>query len=88
MNKDFPTLIYRSAGVNSNTRYCGSYLGSDGQAATVTSMPICDCTGPFFVGIYTDALGTDPGEDENRAIATKNQGTNRGVCLTYNQIPC
>jgi len=78
----------RSAGANGNTRYCGSYLGSDGQAATVTSMPICDCTGPFTVGIYTDALNTDPGEASDRSIAANNQGTNRGVCLTYNQIPC
>ncbi|XP_059097601.1 uncharacterized protein LOC131891925 [Tigriopus californicus] len=67
-----------SAGVN---RYCGDKLNPltmEGE-----NVPICDCTAPFRVDIFTDAT-TDLADDP----PTENSKPSRGVCLEYRQIPC
>ena len=42
-----------------------------------------DCTGPWQVGIKTDALVGNANAGANDDI-----NKNRGVCLQYTQLPC
>lgn len=58
------------------SRYCGSKLSA--IDASNTNNPVCDCTAPFYVGVRTEAAGT---EDVANARS-------RGVCLEYVQKPC
>ncbi|XP_059097323.1 uncharacterized protein LOC131891710 [Tigriopus californicus] len=46
------------------------------------NVPICDCTAPFIVDIFTDE-DVDAGDQ-----ATANPVQSRGLCLEYMQIPC
>jgi len=62
--------------VPTNSKYCGQKLNA--QNTLTFSTPICDCTAPFAVGIYTDA-----NQDTKSATIA-----NRGVCLNYRQLPC
>jgi len=52
-------------------KFCGAVLNFD-MAATTINEPIIDCTGPFQVGVFSDAT------DDNDA----------GFCLHYRQLPC
>jgi len=52
-------------------RFCGSRLNFDNTATDIDE-PIVDCTGPFQVGVVSDATPT----------ATE------GFCLHYRQLPC
>eukprot|EP00094_Tigriopus_californicus_P012181 TCALIF_11773-PA protein Name:"Protein of unknown function" AED:0.18 eAED:0.18 QI:0/1/0.71/1/1/1/7/0/260 len=59
-----------NAGGNLHSRYCGSKFNAN-SASTVHG-PVCDCTAPFDVRIFTDD-GSD-----NEDPATANTGTSRG----------
>lgn len=61
-----------------NNKFCGTALGSTNLAATAIHIPICDCTSPFIVRVYTDAT------QDNGATTI----ASRGVCLDYSQLPC
>lgn len=65
-----------NCGDTSNSRYCGQKLNPT-TAATV-NVPVCDCTPPFSVGIRTD----------DNTSTKSDEGPNRGVCLSYRQLPC
>ena len=65
-----------TCGTSSLSKYCGQKLNP--VTAKKISVPICDCTPPFSVGIFTDAWG-----DAQSAMVT-----NRGICLNYRQLPC
>lgn len=76
---DYLTIEGSSQSCNLNlnaNRYCGNSL-SDSITA-MASDSICDCTGPFIVGIKTDALADHASADL----------VSRGVCLDYVQEPC
>lgn len=64
--------------------YCGDVLSTNTVAPAVNN-PICDCTAPFQVGIFTDAamLAGVANEDADAGFLQS-----RGVCLDYTQIPC
>lgn len=67
----------QNSGAVLKTRLCGPTGILNIQTdQTVTLNSVCDCTEPFIVNFYTDAL---PG------IATQIQ---RGVCFDYVQTPC
>jgi len=72
-------------GVSLNNRYCGEWLAAT-MAATM-SIPVCDCTPPFFIDVYTDSL-EDSGGVVDDAGATANAELSRGACLTWQQLPC
>ena len=58
-----------------HTKLCGvNFNVADATAIDLTF--VCDCSAPFIVDIYTDAIADD---------AT---ATSRGVCLEYRQIQC
>merc|ERR1711894_47287 len=71
-------------------KYCGDVLTTEtataqGAAGTFNNNPICDCTLPFRVGIFTDAAMTAAGVAiEDAGVAGTLPG--RGVCLDYKQI--
>lgn len=76
---DYIVIEGSGAGCNadpSNSRYCGNILHS--QADSKISIPICDCTAPFYVGIHTDE------KEDTKSV----DSIDRGVCLNYQQIPC
>jgi len=58
------------------SKYCGGFFTdfTSGKANT----PVCDCTRPFEVNFFTDAIA-----DAMAAVLP-----NRGVCLEYTQLPC
>lgn len=62
-----------SAGVN---KFCGDKLNP--LPDQMENVPICDCTTPFRVDIFTNE------EADNMMQAA----LSRGVCLEYRQIPC
>jgi len=65
-------------------KYCGDVLTTETATAATLNNPICDCTLPFRVGIFTDGALTAAGaanEDADAAILQS-----RGVCLDYKQI--
>merc|ERR1739844_91666 len=71
-------------GVALNNKYCGDVLTTETATAATLNNPICDCTLPFRVGIFTDGALTAAGaanEDADTAILQS-----RGVCLDYKQI--
>ncbi|XP_059098986.1 uncharacterized protein LOC131893072 isoform X2 [Tigriopus californicus] len=84
-SKDYVGIEGGSATCNASpgdvlfTQFCGNVFTTD-EAATM-NMPICDCTKPFRVDIFTD-------EDTDEAEATANEKHSRGLCLEYRQIPC
>jgi len=65
---------------------CGSIVGTnkfcedilhyenDATAADVSSIPICDCTAPFIIGVHTEAIA--------QTVA------NTGFTLNYRQVKC
>merc|ERR1712223_23595 len=55
--------------------YCGTSLHI--KTEETASIPICDCTQPFAVGIHTDAIA-----DADATLS------HRGLCLDYRQLPC
>merc|ERR1711971_222689 len=59
------------AGVN---KFCNDYLHPQNEATN--SIPICDCTSPFTVGVHTDTPAAPA------LIA------NTGFCLNYRQVKC
>jgi len=72
------------------SKFCGDVLSTyTGGAAPVPNNPICDCTPPFMVGIFTNAADADADadgaieEDEDGGV-----GQSRGLCLNYSQKPC
>jgi len=65
-----------TCGQTAGSRYCGQALHY--QSMQATSIPICDCSPPFAVGIITD----------NYADANSDKTANRGICLDYRQLPC
>jgi len=68
-------------GVSFNNRYCGPLLGATKTATA--SIPICDCTPPFVVDVFTDGL-----DDSGMSTGTGNTALSRGACLTWQQLPC
>ncbi|TRY80437.1 hypothetical protein TCAL_04733, partial [Tigriopus californicus] len=67
-----------TAGVN---KFCGDKFNS--LSKQMFDAPVCDCTAPFRVDIFTDD-DVDVGD----MGATANTKPSRGVCLEYRQIPC
>ena len=65
-----------TCGTSSLSKYCGQKLNP--ITAKKVNIPICDCTPPFSVGIFTDSWG-----DAQSAMVP-----NRGICLNYRQLPC
>merc|ERR1712004_172028 len=65
-------------GETSLSRYCGYKLNPVYEQ--IESVPVCDCTSPFTVGVHFDAF-----PEASSAIAGN---PNRGFCLDYLQIPC
>ncbi|XP_059083097.1 uncharacterized protein LOC131880461 [Tigriopus californicus] len=65
---------------NIASRFCGTFLSS--QNGATESLPVCDCTAPFEIGIYTDG-NTDMGD-----MVAGNTIPSRGACLTWKHIPC
>merc|ERR1739838_565451 len=66
-------------GVALNNKYCGDVLTTEITTVATLNNPICDCTLPFRVGIFTDGALTAAGaanEDADAAILQS-----RGVCL-------
>ncbi|XP_059097778.1 uncharacterized protein LOC131892061 [Tigriopus californicus] len=66
-----------TAGVN---KYCGDKLNP--LTMQIEHAPVCDCTAPFRVDIFTD------NDVDLMDMATPNTKPSRGVCLEYRQIPC
>jgi len=64
-------------------KYCGDVLTTEVATAVTLNNPICDCTLPFRVGIFTNGPGTVavPVEDVDGGFRQS-----RGVCLDYKQI--
>ncbi|XP_059081873.1 uncharacterized protein LOC131879537 [Tigriopus californicus] len=71
----------RQSGVPSTvfSRYCGQKLNDYTTAALHT--PICDCSPPFQVRIFTNKISDIEDDETNTKIS-------RGVCFEYTQIPC
>jgi len=71
-----------------NNKYCGDVLTTSvapQAAGTFTHNPICDCTLPFRVGIFTDGVMNAAGAAlEDVGVGGMLPG--RGVCLDYKQI--
>jgi len=72
------------------SKFCGDVLSTyTAGTAPVPNNPICDCTPPFMVGIFTNAADADADadgaieEDEDGGV-----GQSRGLCLNYSQKPC
>jgi len=61
-----------------HTKFCGAKLNVEANAKV--NIPVCDCTSPFAVRIFTDMV-SDEGAGDNKHVS-------RGVCLEYTQIPC
>lgn len=72
------TLCYASISIGHplNNRYCGFYLGYQYAAAANANAQVCDCTPPFEVNVYTNA------------IADTISPVSRGNCLDFMQVPC
>jgi len=70
-------------GVALNNKYCGDVLSTEVMIAPTINNPICDCTLPFRVGIFTNAasVAVPPIEDADAGFLQS-----RGVCLDYKQI--
>ena len=63
-------------------RLCGPFFNV--QANGMNDLPVCYCSAPFSIGVFTDAL-----DDTGVGGATgANTAQSRGTCLTWNQIPC
>ena len=59
--------------------FCGTFLNT--ASGTSASIPICDCTPPFEVGIFTDAL-TDVLDGSDNTIRSRGKHEdNQTVCL-------
>jgi len=70
-------------------KYCGDALTTEvltaqGGAAFINN-PICDCTLPFRVGVFTDGPLTAAGA-ANEDVGVAGFLPSRGVCLDYKQI--
>merc|ERR1719266_369925 len=63
-------------------KYCGQYLNAQNEA--MANIAVCDCTAPFQLAVFTDAL-TDKKDD---GTTTPNPALSRGACLEWTQIPC
>lgn len=84
------------------SKYCGQYLNA--AAMAMANGVICDCTQPFIVDVFTDALDdtamgpmmTMPNMAPSRGNLLKyfqrwlstSSLLQIGVCLTWTQIPC
>jgi len=73
-----------------HSKFCGDVLSTYvAGAPAAPNNPICDCSPPFMVGIFTNAADADadadgtPEEDEDGGV-----GQSRGLCLNYSQKPC
>lgn len=62
-------------------RYCSDTFSAFEAGTLTAEAPVCDCTAPFQVDIYTDDI------PDTAAIAA-NTAHSRGVCLEYMQVPC
>ncbi|XP_059097393.1 uncharacterized protein LOC131891762 [Tigriopus californicus] len=60
-------------------KFCGNMLNPFNSGPNV---PLCDCTAPFQVGIFTDDDVKEEGTEN------PNEKRSRGVCLNYRQVPC
>ncbi|TRY67159.1 hypothetical protein TCAL_15792 [Tigriopus californicus] len=67
-----PAMLY--------SKYCGDKLNDFTEGKL--HVPICDCTPPFLVRIYTNMFS------DKSIAADPNTKPSRGVCLEYVQIPC
>jgi len=61
------------AGVN---KFCMDELTFEVSAAPDNSVPVCDCTAPFSVGVKSSVLAVGAASDST------------GFCLTYRQVKC
>jgi len=64
-------------------KYCGDVLTTEVATAATLNNPICDCTLPFRVGIFTNGPGVVGALNED---ADGGFRQSRGVCLDYKQI--
>merc|ERR1739838_169792 len=64
-------------------KYCGDVLTTDVVTPGTLNNPICDCTTPFRVGIFTNGPGVAGALQED---ADAGFLQSRGVCLDYKQI--
>jgi len=65
-----------------HNQYCGGFLNN--FMTLKKNVPICDCTAPFSVDIFTNEFS-----DKMEAAGQKNTAVpSRGLCLQYMQIPC
>jgi len=68
-----------------HNRYCGKFFSPEITAKKVHS-PVCDCTAPFIVDIFTN--GAADIDAANPPADKQNTKHSRGVCLDYMQVPC
>jgi len=61
-------------------KFCGNQFNP--TANQKLPAPVCDCTQPFIIDVFTDIL------NDNEAIAKTHTVPSRGVCLMWMQIPC
>ncbi|XP_059081757.1 uncharacterized protein LOC131879445 [Tigriopus californicus] len=64
-----------------HTKYCGDKLNVFTPATY--HAPICDCSAPFEVRIFTNEIS-----DVNNGLETKNTKVSKGLCFEYIQMPC
>ena len=80
LSKDFVSIPGSGAECSTvmslKSRYCGAFLNS--QTMLNANGPICDCTLPFRVGIFTNN-GPDSGGSSMLG---------RGLCLQFDQVTC
>jgi len=72
----------KTAGGNPNPvadKYCGEFFNFADQS--VLSAPVCDCTQPFIIDVFTDDL-------DDAAAGASNTAQSRGTCLEWTQQPC
>jgi len=65
-------------------KYCGDVLTTETATAATLNNPICDCTLPFRVGVFTNGIldaAAVADEDTDAGFLQS-----RGVCLDYKQI--
>merc|ERR1712086_820002 len=78
------TSITTGSGARIGQCFTTEVLTAQGGAAFINN-PICDCTLPFRVGVFTDGPLTAAGA-ANEDVGVAGFLPSRGVCLDYKQI--
>jgi len=72
--------------VSVSSRYCGTFL-SRVAGENAANRPVCDCSAPFHLDIFTNAISDVPLMPGMPAMPN-NVSPSKGVCITYRQLPC